>query len=529
MERVLEFFQFDSENSEFELLETESGAPRFFGGYQERGVQSGGVSQAAVAAELAQNEERVRRVFYADCNPDILLRRFLLGGSVEALCVCINGMASGRQISEFILKPGMQAGVMDGATDKKARFAVERVFAQQETVLTGDWAQMVLGLLQGQTVLFLEGDAQAIIMDTREYETRGVGQAENEKVVRGPRESFNESIRTNITLLRRIVKTPDFVCEFQDAGARNNISLVLAYRAEVVNPALLREVKRRLSKIDTRMILNDGTVEQLTERRHVFPLPQVLCTERPDRAAAHIMQGHVAVLVEGSPSASIMPATLHTLLSTSEDVYLRKPLSRVLRTVRYLGALLSIVLPGYFLAIALHHPGMLSAEVITAIITSRQMVFLPLAVEVLFLLWVFQLLREAGVRVPGSAGQAIGIIGGLILGQAAVAASMVSTVTLILVALSGLGNFTIPDYSTQIGAGYFRLSLVFAAWMAGLLGFTLAILALAAWTCSVKSYGVPFLSPLAPKTYADHPGIRHGRGAKQQRAPDYTNTQEDTR
>ncbi|MDL2257644.1 spore germination protein [Eubacteriales bacterium OttesenSCG-928-K08] len=527
MGKLADLLRFDHNEEEFELLETEQGEPGFFGGYPEEKKAKAAKPPPPASSSLKINESRLKADFYAEINTDVLFRRFLLGGRIEALVVCINGMASGQQINDFILRQGMRPGCMDGAKDELALYAIEHVFAQQEAKLSGDWGEIKTAILQGQSIVMIEGENQAVIMDTRGFEHRGVGTAENEKVVRGPQESFNESIRTNVTLLRRIIQTEDFVCEFQKAGAKNNISLVVAYRAGIVNQSLLDEVKKRLSKVDTRMIIGEGTIEQLTERHSIFPLPQVLCTERPDRTAAHIMQGHVAVLVEGSPAANVMPVTLFTLMSTSEDAYMRRPLGMILRVVRYLGAIISILLPGYFLATCLHHPGMLSTEVLTTIIASRQMVFLPFGAEVLFLLWVFQLLREAGIRVPGSAGQAIGIIGGLILGQAAVSANMVSTVVLIVVALSGLGTFTIPDYSTQISAGYFRLGLVFAAWLSGLLGFALGVLIIGGWIASQKSYGVPFLAPVSPKTYTDRPGILRGRVTSHSRATDYTNTRED--
>lgn len=524
---IWEILHFDEADTEFELLETEQGNPGFFTSWTEKKPVEP-PPPAPPSSSVDENEKRLKQEYRSEINPDVLLRRFMLGGNILALVACINGMADGTQINDFILRQGMRPGCMQGAGENKSQFAVDHVFAQQEAALSNDWNEIKKAISEGRTAVFIEGDPQAVLMDTRGFERRSVGTTENEKVVRGPQEGFNENLRTNVTLLRRIIKTDDFVCEFKHAGGKNNVMLVIAYRASVVNPKLLEEVKRRLGKIQTRMILSDGTIEQLTERHSLSPLPQILSTERPDRTAAHIMQGHVAVLCEGSPAANIMPATLFTLMATSEDSYMRRPLGSLLRMVRYIGAGLSIVLPGYFMAITLHHQGMLSTEVVTTIIASRQMVFLPLGAEMLFLLWVFQLLREAGIRVPGSVGQAIGIIGGLILGQAAVAANMVSTVVLILVALSGLGNFTIPDYSTQVAAGYFRVLLVVAGWAGGLLGITVGILLIAAWMASIKSYGVPFLAPVAPKTNSNRPAVLRGTILPHQRATDYTNTREGT-
>jgi len=522
-----DIFRFDQDDPEFELLETEEGKPGFFGGWtDEQAKEPPPPPPRPPSASVDENENRLRYEYKSAINPDILFRRFKLGGEIPALTVCINGMASSSQVNDFILRQGMVPGCMNGAGGERARFAVDNVFAQQEAVISTDWAEIKKAISEGRTAVFIEGDAEAVLMDTRGFEHRSVGTPQNERVIRGSQEGFTESVRTNVTLLRRIIKTDDFVCEFQDAGGGNNVMLVIAYRADIVNPSLLKEVKSRLGAIDAHAVLDAGTIEQLTERHTLTPIPQALRTERPDRTAAHIMQGHVAVLCEGSPAANIMPATLFSLMSTSEDSYMRRPLGTVLRVVRYAGAAISIILPAYFIAVSLYHQGMLSTEVISTIIASRQMVFLPLPVEMIFLLWVFQLLREAGIRVPGSVGQAIGIIGGLILGQAAVAANMVSTVVLIVVALAGMGNFTIPDYSMQLAAEYVRLFLVLMSWAGGLLGLTVGILLTGARLASLKSYGVPFLAPVAPKTYSYRPSVLRGRVTQRARASDELNAKE---
>ncbi len=519
-------FRFEESPSEFELLETEHGQPTFMGGWHEAPSEPS-YTRSLGQSSLEKNEARLNGEYRGDINPDLTIRKFALGGIFRAMLVCMNGMTDAQKNSEFILKQGMKKGCMENAPkDRLAQYCIEHVFAIQEAVLTNAWDEVKAAVSQGQTVVFIEDEAHAIILDTRGFEHRSVDTAVNEKVIRGPQEGFNENLRTNVTLLRRIIKTDDFVCEFRNAGADNQVSLAIAYREGIANQTLVGEVKRRLARIETRQILSNGTIEQLIERRSISPFPQVLCTERPDRAATHIMQGHVVVLCDGSPTANVTPTTLFTLMASPEDSYTRRPVGTIFRFIRYLGAFLSVLLPGYFLALAQHHQGMLSTQILNTIIASRQMVFLSLGLEVIFLLLVFQLIREAGMRVPGVVGQAIGIIGGLLLGQAAVAANVVSTVVLILVAITGLGNFAIPDYSMQISAAYFRVLFVILAWMAGLLGLFSGVLLLTAWMVSIKSFGVPFLSPVVPKTYSKRPAILRGTVEMHRRANDYLNTQE---
>lgn len=519
---IRRLFAFDRPDAEFELLETERGEPSMLGGWREAYVPK----EETPAPPSARTEENRRRLSYeyrASINPDLILRSFQLGGNHAAFIAFINGMADGDQINDFILRPCMHMALPEEKPESMCAYLLENVLCMQDVEISDDWTNIKRAVSEGRTALFTDGEARAVILDTRGFIQRGVTEPTNETVIMGPREAFTESIRTNVTLLRRIVKTDDFVCEFRASGGRNNNRIVIAYRQGVANESLVGEVKKRIAKVDTLMVLSAGTIEQMTERKTFSPLPQSLSTERPDRAAALVMQGNVVVIVEGSPIVSVMPATLFLLMSSAEDAYLRAPVGSIIRLVRYIGSFLSIIMPGYFIALTMHHQGMLSSEVLATVIASRNMVFLPLPVEMIFLLLVFQLVREAGLSVPGVMGQSVGIIGGLILGQAAVAANIVSTVVLIIVALTGLGNFTIRDYQTQLAAAYFRTLLVLVAWLGGLLGISCALLLTVAWMATLKSYGVPFLAPVSPKTYARGPVVLRGRVTPKLRANDYVN------
>jgi spore germination protein KA len=519
---------FDVEPGEFELLERESGQPRLLG-VSDDIPNTSKPQKKPVDASIEINIDRIYSEFRKDINPDLIIRRFMLGGLVPAAAAFINGMADGNNINDFILRSGMRKGVLEGAQGSLTKFAIENIFAVNEANTETDWNKVMEAITEGQTAVFIDKDASAIIVDTRGFEKRSIGVSENEKTVLGPKEAFSESIRTNITLLRRIVKRTDFVCEFRGSGSESSTRIGILYCEGIVNETLLNEIKRRLSSVDTRAILDVGVLDQLASRKNLSPFPQTLITERPDRAASHIMQGHVAVLLDGSPAAVIMPVTLFSLMTSSEDAYLKPLLGSILRVVRYFGAITSLLLPGIFIAMALYHQDMLSTEVLTTLMSSRKFVNVSLEAEMIFLLLVFHLIREAGIRVPGSIGQAIGIIGGLILGQAAVAANLASSVILILVALTGLGNFCIPDYSLSLCATYTRLAIVFAGWLGGLLGVSVTALLIIAYMASIKSYGVPFLSPYAPKTHSRRPVILRGVIKMRQRAEDYANTKGDSK
>lgn len=520
-------FRFDEPDSRYELLEREQGQPEHWSGWNDIKEQAG-EAKTAISALLDDNERELRLSFRSDINKDVIFRRFTIGRKVGAMLVYMNGMAKDEKINDFILRPLMQAHIEEGHSAISSEYLINNHILMSETAVKSEMDMARLAIMNGQTAVFVDGVAECIILDTRGYEKREVPSTENEKVVRGPKESFNENLRTNITLIRRIIRSNDLVVETRLSGGDNNLQLALLYRDDVTDRTLIEEVKRRLSGINMRTVMSTGVIEQLIENASWSPLPQTLSTERPDRAAAYIMQGGLAVLSEGSPFALVVPITISMLMHSPEDIYMRKPLGSLLRCVRYVGVLLSLLIPGYFIALALYHQGLLSTEVLSTVIHTRMMVFEPLWFEMLLLLFVFQLIREAGMRVPGSIGQAIGIIGGLILGQAAVAANLASSVILIVIAISGLGNFCIPDYSSQIAASYFRIAFVIAAWLGGLLGLVSAFMVFICYLANLKSFGVPFLAPFAPKTYNKRPFILRGSIGMHHRGEDYLNAMDDT-
>lgn len=495
---IRNLFQFDTPYRRFELLETESeGTPSFFARRKAEKAKHPKKS-GKIDRKLKDNRAWLTEVFCAAINTDLILRAIRVGGRTDALVVSMNGMADDAKIADFILRPAFHLDVSGIPEEQLPSYFCGHALSMYETERCDECEAIVSAILEGRTAILFEGAREAILCDTRGFVSRPVGEPQNEMTILGPKEAFTENIRTNVTLLRRILKRPDFVCEFRDAGGTNGTKLVLAYLEGTVNPALLREVKRRLDAISTSMRLTVGRIEQLIEDYTYLPLPQMLKTERPDRAASAVLDGRIALLVEGCPIAGVLPITVGTLLMSGEDLDMRQPVGTIVQMIRMLGAILSTYLPAYFLALSLHHPGQLSSEILETVIASRAMVFLPLWMEMIFLLLVFQLVREAGLRVPGAIGHAIGIIGGLLLGQAAVSANIVSTVVLIIVALTGLGNFAIPDYSAQIATAYYRIVLCIAATLAGLLGVTAAGLCATAVMCSAKSFGVPFFTPFAP-------------------------------
>lgn len=523
---ISQLFRFDRPKRNFVISETEQqGTPPLRTQWHTK-PKPKREDRRSIERALKNNRERLKRDFHTDINPDIIFRTICMDEKQMAMAVFLTGMADSARINEFILEPCLHAKGLPNAKRTLPQYLMEQVLSTQEMELTDSWQMAEQAIVEGRTVLFLDGCDQCILCDTRGFVSRPIGPPKNEYVVLGPHEAFAENLRSNITLLRRIVKLPNFVVRLRHAGGRNRTLLGVAYLEGVANRSLIREVERRLDAIDTDRVLSSGTLEQLLEDYTFLPMPQMLKTERPDRAAAAIMGGKLVLLCEGSPIACVLPVTIGTLLSSAEDTYLRQPVGTLTRIVRAAGALVSILMPAYFLALALHHPGQLSGEILTTVVTSRVLVFLPLSVEMIFLLLVFQLVREAGLRIPGSVGHAIGIIGGLVLGQAAVAANIVSAVVLIIVALSGLGNFTVPDYSTQQCIAYYRVALCVAATLGGMLGIGVCILITLAMLTTIRSFGVPFFAPIAPVTRKSAPTVVRGKIQNTVQMTDYLNAED---
>ncbi|MDO4568072.1 MAG: spore germination protein [Clostridia bacterium] len=524
-DEIVKRLGFDRGYADFELLETESGVPpadtRLSGGATPQSEPS-----ADITPDLRHNRRLFARLFHRDINSDAIFRSFITASGVKGLAVYLNGMVDADRINDFILRPLVRKQTV-GEGDELLREVLYEVLEADEIAPQKSVSKIADAIASGQAAVFIDGVGSAIIADVRGFATRSIGEAENEKTIMGSKEAFTENLRTSITQLRRIVKSPDLIAELRASNTSNKGTIAILYMAETVNITLLENIKRKIASIDTTMLLDVGTLAQLIERPKYIPLPKTLITEKPDRVAAHLLQGHIAIVIDGSPESLVLPATLFSLMASADDAYIKGPLGSIIRLVRFAGAAISILLPGGFVALALYHQGLLSTEVLLTVISARKMVHIPIGFELLFLMFVFHLIREAGMRVPGSIGQAIGIIGGLMLGQAAVTANIVSTTSLIVVALSGLGNFCIPNYQLLIATSWLRVILLLAGWAGGLLGLTCAIIVMIGCIASMKSFGVPYLSPYAPTAKRLRPAILRGTVDNHDRPADYMNTRED--
>lgn len=451
-----------------------------------------------VSASLQKNIDVLRQILNMPENEDVIFKMCSAAG-IKLCLIYIEGMADEKAIGEFILHA---LKTNREPANSQIKSPLELILKQlelpqsQRVEILSEIVQLVIS---GMTCVLIDGAEEALILETRSYPHRAVDQPTNESVVNGPHEAFNEHLRTNITLVRRYVQSPNLISEKLTVGVRIPTQVSILYLKGVAGEASLNEVRRRLKCITAPTVNGSGELQQLIEDRPFALLPQMLQTERPDRTASCLQDGQIAILVENSPYALIAPITIFHLIHASDDSFLRWQYGSALRIIRILGMLVSLTLPSVYIAVTLYHSHLIPMPLLTSIAESRANVPFPIVAEVLFMEFSFYLLNEAGLRTPSQIGSAFGVVGALILGQAAVSASIISPILIIIIALTGLGNYVIPNYSFGIGLILYRLLLILLSALLGLYGLVIGLFLMLTHLCAIKSFGVDYLAPLAPR------------------------------
>jgi spore germination protein KA len=477
-----------------------------------------------ISTDIVSNIEYIKQKFNSPINKDIIIREFTIRGKYKAFIVFIDGMADRITINNFILRPLLkEENLRHEGESCELDYILENVIETNQTTKVNKPEDMIFEILMGNTVLYVEGCNYYISSETKGYDKRSVEKPVVEGVVKGAQEAFNENLRTNVTLIRRIIKNSNLTTEFLKVGNRNNNLCAVVYLNGLVNPAIVEEVKRRINSLKTDYIAGSGMLEQFIEENPWSLVPTTLSTERPDRVASHIMEGKVAIIAEGTPFAIIVPITLITLFHSPEDSSMRWQYGTLMRIVRIGGFLLATLLPALYVAITNYHREMIPTDLLIAIAKARESVPFPTILEVIFMEFSFELIREAGIRIPGIIGNTIGIIGGLILGQAAVQANIVSPVLIIIIAITGLGNFSIPDFSIAYGARLIRLFFIALGAFIGFYGIALGLVAIMVIITNMESFGVAMFTPIAPKANKSHDLLLKLPVWKQENRPDFVN------
>lgn len=449
---------------------------------------------------LEENTERLKDRL-KDCD-DIVYKEFRVGADQELkfLLVYVDGMSSRDMLNEAVLNALMihAREVPPDATEpgeELYRLVRYGGLPASELADCDNLEDSILAILIGDAVLFIDTTENSIIIGAKGWPMRGVSEPNTESLIRGPRDGFTETFRVNTALVRRRIRDHKLKLKQMRVGKRSFTDVGVMYIEDIVTPELVEEVTRRIKTIDIDAIIESGYIEQLIEDNYMSPFPQINVTERPDEVAASLYEGRVAILVDNSPFALIVPTTLNSLFQSPEDYYDRWYVATILRVIRYMASIISLVLPALYIAVTSFHPGILPAKLVISIAAARQGIPFPALIEAFLLEVTFELLREAGLRLPVPIGGAIGIVGGIVIGQAAVEAGIVSPIMVIIVAITAISSFSIPNYSLSVGFRMLRFMLMVFAGVLGLYGIMLGILLILSHLVRLKSFGIPYMSP----------------------------------
>ena len=451
-----------------------------------------------VSVNLRENEKYLRSRL-ENCS-DILIRPMRLGDKhkVDCLMVYIEVAVSNMMLDDSALGK-MINHFWEISPEDIQEFVRHNSLGIADVKKLENLDESIDAMLAGNAVFFIDGYDKAMKISSKGYPSTGVMEAESEKVLRGSREGFSDSVKSNSALVRKRLRDTRLKVEEYKIGVRSHTLTQVLYMDDLVHEGLLEEVKERLEEFQIDGILDSGMLEQLTEDVWYSPFPQYQTTERPDRAVQEILKGKVVILCDNSPEALILPGNFSSFMESSEDWYHRFEMASFLRILRYLAVIMATVLPGLYLAVIRFHTQILPSALILSFAEAREGVPFSSVVELIFLELAFELIREAGVRVPGSLGNAIGIVGGLVIGQAAVEANLVSPIVVMIVALTALGSMTVPNEEFAAAFRLVKYGFLILGGYLGIYGIVLGVYLVIGHLAGLISFGIPYLVPFIKK------------------------------
>lgn len=458
-----------------------------------------------LSIELSKNLKNFRDVL--GTSNDVILREFTFGHKKKIKCalIFIEGLTDKATINESVIKPLMYDSRLISNEESANTHNISSIKTNLLSVgnvrQTSSINKLVDECLSGNSILLLDGSNEALIITSNGWETRGVEEPKTEAVVRGPREGFSETLRTNTSLLRRKIKNPNLALETMSIGKRTKTNVCIAYIKGLANPELIEEIRYRLKRINTDAILESGYIEQFIEDAPFSIFPTVGNSEKPDTTAAKLLEGRAAILVDGTPFVLTVPTLFIESFQSSEDYYSRPYFSSLLRMIRFLAYIISILAPAIYVMLSSFHQELIPTNLLFTMAAAHEGVPFPAVVEAGIMIITFEILREAGVRLPRPVGQAVSIVGALVIGESAVSAGLIGAPMVIVVAITAVSSFVVPA-QTDSGAILRIIFLILAGFMGGF-GILTGLLGLLVHLASLRSFGAPYLSPLAPLSTSD--------------------------
>ncbi|MFF2876554.1 spore germination protein [Gottfriedia sp. NPDC057991] len=478
-------------------------------GYPKRSKQSKEVKAPVVLSpELQKNLQNINSELQYCA--DLIVREFEVGETKKRkmALVHLQGISNGDTISQFIVDPILHKwknSNLDRLSDinffnemKENTFDVPQVKTENE------WNNIMMAVLNGDTAIFIDNQLKVLLIDTKSGQFRSVSESTGQTIIRGPKDSFTESIATNMSLLRYRIRNTQFKMEMLKVGDVTNTNLVISYLDDKVDRELLNSVRDKIEHIKIKGVLESIYIESLIESKPYSPFPTVLDTERPDVIAANVLEGRIGLLVDGSPIGLVLPATLPMFFQSPDDYNQRYIVGTFLRFLRFTAFLISLLVSAFYLALITHHRSMIPTPLLVSLAAQREGVPFPAIVELLLMEFAFEIIREASIRSPRVLASTVAIVGALVIGQAVVQAGIISTAMIIFVSITGISSFTIPNYSVAASARLLRYLFILSAGVAGLYGIALMFLFWLVHLNTIDSFGVPYMMPISPLSIKDN-------------------------
>ncbi len=453
-----------------------------------------------VDIDINKNETILKEIF-KDAN-DIVFRNMKVGQykKLKILLLYVDGMTTKDSISEYAVQTLMESinleNLAKSSENELQDFVLNSGIAITELGTLQTLQECVDKALSGETILFIENCSKATWLSSRGWQIRGIQEPAAETLIRGARDGFIETMKINITLIRRRIRDPKLKVKYMQVGTRSKTDISLLYIDDIVNKTVLDEVEKRIKNIDIEAVLESSYIEELIEDDKYSPFPQVENTERPDAAASALLEGRIVIAVDNTPSVLMAPATFVSFMQSSEDYYERWLLSCLIRMIRYIALPIVMLLPAIYVAVAQFHPNMLPTQLALYVAASRANVPFPPYFEALLMELVMELVREASLRITTPVGSTIGLVSGLVIGSASVEAGLITPIAVIIVALTALASFAIPSYNFSTSLRMIRFGFIIAASFFGLFGISIGLCILIIHLCTLKSFGVPYLTPM---------------------------------
>lgn len=462
--------------------------------------ESTSTNQQTFSTDLKQNEKAIRELL--GYSQDVQLTKFKIqlkkGKQLDAMVVAIDGLVDEEAKRNNILKPLLEPPLEEDEEDLQA---IQSRLSVKQADIEENIEKALKQLLKAQALLLVDGFPKGMLIAIEGFEIRAIEEPETEKTVRGPREGFIESISVNLSFLRRRISHPSLRFETLEIGDYSQTGVTIAYVEDIAKPELINQVKERIQQIKIDMLNSSGEIEQLIEDHPYSIFPTIGNTERPDKAAALLMEGRVCILVDGHPVSLFVPYLFVESIKNIEDYSSRPYYASFVRLLRFFAFTISITFPALYISAVNFNKSLIPSDMVVPITVARETVPFPLALEVIIMILMFEVIREAGIRLPEQVGTAISIVGPLILGEVAVASAIVGAPTVIIVSISYIAAFVttpIADVTALL-----RIALFVAASIFGSYGLVVALLATFTHMVSLTSFGVPYMAPFSPLHFRD--------------------------